>query len=151
LRGEVDVKSKDPKAKPARRAAARWEISASWPFPSSAEIETRFEQHIRGRWGAAELPATDVFIVGSEIWVEVDLPGVEEEEVHATVQGGVLMIEATRRSAPPAEKARPARLERPRGKVRRSIPLPAEVEPAQLEYRLESGVLLIRVRPRKER
>jgi HSP20 family molecular chaperone IbpA len=148
--GEVDVKSKDPKSETVVRSVARWEISASWPFPSAAEIERRFEQHIRGRWGEAELPAMDVFIVGSEVWVEVDLPGVAEEEVEASVQCGVLLIEATRRSALPAEEARPARLERPRGKLRRSIPLPAQVEPAQLEYRLESGVLLVRVWPRKK-
>jgi HSP20 family molecular chaperone IbpA len=127
-------------------------IPTAWPFPSPDEIERRFERLIRSRWGGtASVPAADVFVHGREVWVEVDLPGVIEQEVRARVEAGVLVIEATRRFVPPAREARPAALERPRGPIRRAVPLPTRARRARLEYRLESGVLRVRILPEEER
>jgi HSP20 family protein len=132
--------------------AVRFALDASWPFPSAAEIERRFEQMIRRRWSGSrpELPA-DVFLVGEEIFVEVDLPGVDPEAVHARLEGTVLVIEATRHIQPPAETVRAAWRERAGGPLRRSVPLPATPSAPRIELRLEAGVLRVRIRPEPPR
>jgi HSP20 family molecular chaperone IbpA len=130
----------------------RWELDAAWPFPSAADVERRFEELIRSRWGAsAEVAPADVFVYEQELWIELDLPGVEEEHLHVRVEGSTLWVEAVRSAAPPAEGARPARLERPRGAIRQRVPLPAAVVAPTLEYRLEGGVLRVRVRSGERR
>jgi HSP20 family molecular chaperone IbpA len=124
---------------------SRWEIAADWPFPSAGDIARRFDELIGRRWraGPGEPPA-DVFVLEKEIVVEMDLPGVEEGGVVLRVEGEMLWVEATRRIAPPAE-ARPARLERSLGPIRRVVPLPRVVAHARVEYSLERGVLRVRV------
>ena len=125
-----------------------WRLPEAWPFPSAAEVEQRFEEVIRARWGTGEQrPAADVYVRGSEIWVELDLPGVSPEKIEARVEAGVLHVQASRSLAPPLERARATRLERPRGEIRRRVLLPAALETAELELELEAGVLRVRIRP----
>jgi HSP20 family molecular chaperone IbpA len=119
----------------------------SWPWPSVEEIERRFEERIRARWGAAEAePPADVFVAAEHVWVEVDLPGVETADVRVRAERGWLWIEAKREARAPDESARPTRVERPRGALRRGVPLPPGdwAEPA--EFTLEAGVLRVRLR-----
>ena len=125
----------------------RWELASTWPWPSVDEIERRFEELIRDRWGAsAPAPPADVFVAEESIWVELDLPGVEIADVRVQSQAGWLWIEATRRPRPPSESARPARVERPRGALRRAVPLPSGLQAEPVEVTLEAGVLRIRLR-----
>jgi HSP20 family molecular chaperone IbpA len=128
-----------------------WTVREAWPFPSGAEIEQRFEELIRRRWGSrsAEPPA-DVFVLGRELMVELDLPGVELESVQVRYERGELLVEAHRPAAAPGEQARPARLERSRGALRRRIPLPPLPGAGRVEFRLEAGVLRVHVRPEDE-
>lgn len=124
----------------------RWVIASSWPWPSVQEIERRFDELIRGRWGAAAAPpAVDVYLEQETVWVEVDLPGVEERDVRLRAEGGVLWIEAVRRPRAPSGAARVARVERPHGPLRRGVPLPPGVRPEPVEVRLEAGVLRVRL------
>lgn len=128
-----------------------WTLQEAWPFPSGLEIEARFEELIRRRWvgGAREVPA-DVFILGRELVVELDLPGVEQESLRVRLERGELFVEAQRAASLPAEEARPARLERARGALRRRVPLPTAPSEGRVEFQLEAGVLRVRVRPKEE-
>ena len=128
----------------------RWELARSWPWPSVEEIERRFEERIRGRWGAGvPAPLVDVFVAEEYVWVEVDLPGVEAGDVCLRTERGALWIEATRRPRPPSESARPARVERPQGALRRAVPLPFGVRAEPVEVTLAEGVLRVRLRVEK--
>ena len=125
----------------------RWELASSWPWPSVDEIERRFEELIRERWGAAALATpADVFVAEESIWVELDLPGVEAGDVRVRSAAGWLWIEATRRARPPSESARPARVERTHGALRRAVPLPSGLHAEPVEVTLEAGVLRVRLR-----
>lgn len=138
---------KEDDREPAPESPSRWEIAADWPFPSAGDVARRFEELIGRRWRAASVePPADVFVLEKEIVVEMDLPGVEEGGVVLRVEGETLWVEATRRIALPAEAARPARLERSPGLIRRQVPLPRVVAHARVEYSLERGVLRVRVR-----
>ena len=134
---------------PESRLPERWKLAEGWPFLSGAEIERRFEETIRARWGTpagAGVPV-DVFFHGREILIEVDLPGVERESVEVRLEEGEILVEAHRVPGPRGEDVRPARLERVRGRIRRRVPLPARVESGRLEFDLEGGVLRVRLRP----
>jgi len=141
------------KSRPKRRRKSEvdlpeaWKLADAWPFPSSVEIERRFEELIRGRWGAVsgEMPV-DVFFHGRDVFVELDLPGVERESIQVRLEQGELFVEAHRPPTPPDENVRAARLERQRGTIRRRVPLPEPVE-GRVEFDLKSGVLRVRVRP----
>jgi HSP20 family molecular chaperone IbpA len=127
-----------------------WEISTTRSFPTARDVEKRFEERQR-RWRAPQAePPADVFVIGSEIVVQMDLPGVEEGDVRARIEGDSLVVEATRHMAPPSERARPTHLERPRGPLRRRVPLPAVPPPARLDLEMRSGVLLLRIVPEQE-
>ena len=58
-------------------------------------------------------PAADVYVHGSGIWVELDMPGVSAEKIEARVEAGALHVQASRPLVSPLERARAARLERP--------------------------------------
>ena len=125
----------------------RWELARSWPWPSVDEIERRFEELIRDRWGSSPpTPPADVFVAEESIWVELDLPGVEMADVRVRTEAGWLWIEAIRRPRPPSESARAARVERPRGALRKAVPLPPGLHATPVEVTLEAGVLRIHLR-----
>lgn len=128
---------------------SRWQLS--WPLPPVESLERQMADLAQLAWHTAEqeLPA-DVFVIGDEICVEVDLPGVQASEVVARIEQGCLVIEASRSPAPPSEKAVPTRLERRHGSIRRRLPLPSGVFAAHLELELEAGVLRVYVRPERE-
>jgi HSP20 family molecular chaperone IbpA len=127
-----------------------WEVRGVAAAPSAEEVARRFEELLRGRWSShAAPPLADVFVAAGELWVEMDLPGVGEDEVRVSLEHGFLFIEAQRRLSPPAAGARPARLERPRGPLRRRIALPEVPADPQLEVHLEDGVLRVHVTSRR--
>jgi HSP20 family protein len=125
----------------------RWEVRAPWP--SLDEIERRFDELIRSRWGTGtQTPPADVFVTDDEVWVEVDLPGVRRTDVQVRLVGDRLVIEGTRTAIVPVRRARPAHRERSPGSFRRALPLPSGFEEAEIEVRMRAGVLRARVRRR---
>ena len=125
----------------------RLEIRALWP--SLAEVERRFDEMLRSRWGgASEVPPADLFVAADEVRIEMDLPGVSEEDVRVRVEQHQLIIEGQRVHACD-EQIRPAALERWQGAFRRQFPLPSEWEHVSHQLRLVSGVLRVRVRARR--
>jgi HSP20 family molecular chaperone IbpA len=128
----------------------RWKIPIPFAWASAEEIEKRFEERVRGRWLAGEAPVpADVFLCGEEVVVVVDLPGVPMHDVQLQASGAALVIEATRRAHVPAAEARAAFLERPRGLLRKVVPLPRRVRET-FEVELEAGVLVVRLRVEDE-
>ena len=127
-----------------------WTLRAAWPFPSVAEIEARFEELLRRRW-AGEQPAqampADVFTLGRELLIELELPGVDQETLRVRLESGALLVEAHRPPTAREDDLRPARLERTRGPLRRRVPLPTRPRAGRLDFRLEAGVLRVRVLP----
>ena len=82
-----------------KEESVRWEIRGPWP--SVQEIERRFDELIRSRWAVRGRLSADVLLRGDEMWVEVDVPGVDDWEiVEATGQGGVLRVRLHRGNKP---------------------------------------------------
>jgi HSP20 family protein len=90
-------------------------------------------------------PRTDISKDGGVLRIEVDLPGVEPDDVECTLSGNVLTIKGERRK--PEREAKASQMQERRfGPFERRITLPEEVEEDSLEARFDRGVLIITAR-----
>lgn len=86
-----------------------------------------------------------------ELVIAVDLPGASRDEVHVTVDRGLLQIHGNR----PLHRTQDGNgrnlkyVEHPCGKFRRAIPLPLSARVDQLQANMRDGVLEIRI-PKRE-
>lgn len=94
------------------------------------------------RNGAAS-PRLDLYETPDAYRLEVELPGVREEDVHVSIEDGVLELRAERpvRELSEGEEAR--YLERAKSLAARRLRLPGVVDEARVEATLDSGVLLV--------
>ncbi|MCA9024265.1 MAG: Hsp20/alpha crystallin family protein [Planctomycetaceae bacterium] len=88
-------------------------------------------------------PPIDVVETGDAVHVEVELPGIDPESVEVTLAGNMLTVTAPIRSVDQQGQVR--RRERPRGRFKRSIPLPASVNPDEVTAETRHGLLTITV------
>ena len=93
-----------------------------------------------GAW----LPAVDIREVPDEYIVLADLPGFKPGDVDVTSDDNILTIAGARRDRLHTGGV-PFRLERPTGKLLRSLPLPDGCDAAELEAHIEDGVLEVRI------
>lgn len=90
-------------------------------------------------------PMVDISMEGDTLRVQVDLPGVDPENVDCTLTQGVLTIRGERRKPPVEGKAGRLR-ERRFGQFERRIPISDDVDEDSLEARFDQGVLTITAR-----
>lgn len=88
-------------------------------------------------------PPIDVRETGDAVLVDVELPGVQPGAVDVTLAGHMLTITAPISAAEQEGELR--RRERPRGRFRRTIPLPVSVDPEKVEAESKFGVLRVRI------
>lgn len=97
------------------------------------------------------LPACDIFEAEQEIVIEVDLPGINKEDVNIELTGEVLSLagELNRRSDASGETAERGegyhRVERPHGRFQRSFTLATEVDREGITASFDRGVLTIKL------
>ena len=93
------------------------------------------------RWS----PASDVVETDDAIVITAELPGVKDEDVHITVQNGVLRISGERRLEEEVSEDRFYRLERSYGGFERTFALPPGVSEDDISAGVAYGVLKITV------
>jgi HSP20 family molecular chaperone IbpA len=98
-----------------------------------------------GAW----LPAVDVRELPDEYIVLADLPGLKPGDVDVTWDDNILTIAGARRDRLHTGGV-PFRLERPTGRLLRSLRLPDGCDAAELEAHIRDGVLEVRI-PRAAR
>jgi HSP20 family protein len=119
---------------------------------------TRFQQQLDrlfDRWGwelprwpvlAVSYPALNIWEDNHFVYAEAELPGLKLDDLEIYVTGpDQLTVKGTRQQPKVPDKAVWHRQERGFGSFTRVIPLPASVDPAKVEARLEHGVLLIKL------
>jgi HSP20 family protein len=100
--------------------------------------------------GATEVPqvwqpAVDIYEEGNQWVVKADIPGVEPDDIELQVTDDGLKIAAETVSEEQTQDMGYYRSERRYGSFRRFIPLPAEVDPEQVNARFRNGVLEVRL------
>jgi HSP20 family protein len=93
------------------------------------------------RWA----PASDVVETDDAIVITAELPGVKDEDVHVTVENGVLRIAGERRLQQEIDEDRYHRIERSYGGFERSFPLPAGVSEDDITAGIAYGVLKLTI------
>jgi HSP20 family protein len=96
-------------------------------------------------FGAAESPRMDVRETGTEILVEAELPGVEEQDIELTLHEGTLVLRGEKKLEQKREQEGWHLTERAYGAFQRAIGLPAEIDAAKVEATFEKGVLRVRL------
>lgn len=99
----------------------------------------------QGAW----LPAVDIHESDEMIVVEVELPGINKEDVKVDVEGGVLMISGERKYEKDEKSENSHRIERSYGRFTRSFTLPTYVDAANVRAKMEDGVLRVEL-PKQE-
>jgi HSP20 family protein len=94
-------------------------------------------------------PAVDLYEEGNQWVVKADIPGVEPDDIDLQVTADGLKIAAETTSEQHSEDRGYYRTERRFGSLRRFIPLPAEVDPEQVNANFRNGVLEVRL-PKSE-
>jgi HSP20 family protein len=93
-------------------------------------------------------PALNMWEQGDQVVVEMEVPGLKEDQLDLAVSGGELSIRIDRPEVV-EEGVTYHRRERPVGTFARTVRLPADIDAEKVEARLNDGVLRI-ILPRAE-
>ncbi|MFP6621342.1 MAG: Hsp20/alpha crystallin family protein [Pirellulaceae bacterium] len=103
----------------------------------------------------SKFPAVNIWREDGQVWLEVELPGMVEEDIQVLVTPENQLVLSGQRSRLHQEAERWNRRERRFGEFKRQFTLPIEVDPDRVTARLQAGILRIqlqekeRVQPRK--
>ena len=126
-------------------------------FPVQEEVRRLFQELIHQPWGGQGSPETrdwqphvDMCETSEEIIVEVELPGVQREDVRIELEGDFLHITGERRTTAEHQKRNYYRLERRYGRFARQLRLPSTVARERIRAEFDAGILIITL-PKRER
>lgn len=113
----------------------RWWDRDWWPWPT---------MRLARRTGAWT-PRIDVFEEGEEVVVKAELPGVNRDDIHVSVEEGSLVLQGERREEKEVKDEKYYRMERSFGSFYRRIPFEAPVPSDTVKASFKDGVLEVRV------
>jgi HSP20 family protein len=134
-----------------------WEsLSEGWRelFTRSRDALTHYaggdNEELPQRGGLADFPrwsllAGEVEETSRDILVRVELPGMEKENFHISIEGNVLYLSGEKHFKREAQDSTYHVLERAYGSFQRAIPLPRNVNADKAEANYRNGVLNIRI------
>lgn len=91
----------------------------------------------------------DVKENGNNYTVSAEIPGVRKEDIHVTIEGGMVMVRADVKQEDSHKDDKQLRNERYFGSVSRGIQLPQDVDQAQAKAKYDNGVLTLTL-PKKQ-
>ena len=141
-----DKESREVAPWPGFSDLARWE----------REMERLFENFFARRMGSprsgglsplfgSNMPALDLYDDNNELVAKVELPGLDKDDIDISISDHTLTVKAEKKHEEEIKQENYHRVERSRGAIRRTIDLPADVEPDQVKATCKNGVLEIRM------
>jgi HSP20 family protein len=100
----------------------------------------------KGLW----FPTTDILEDKKKITLKVEIPGVEAKDIDVSLSGRRLIIKGEKKQEKEEKEENIHRTERTYGQFRRTIELPAEVDPSKVDASYKRGVLKIELKKNKE-
>ena len=95
--------------------------------------------------GEEVMPSIDVRETDKELIVEAELPGMDEKDVHVTLNEGILSIKGEKKAEREEKKQGFHLSERRFGSFQRSFNLPEDADPEAVEATFKDGVLTVTV------
>jgi HSP20 family protein len=131
----------------------KWEPFKDWdPFRELSEFQNRLgsffgrapmrreeEGGMLSQWS----PAVDIIEDDKEFLVKAELPEVKKEDVHVTVENGVLSVHGERKFEKEEKKQRYHRVERSYGTFTRSFSLPDGTDASKVRAEFKDGLLQV--------
>lgn len=128
-------------------------LNQSWdPFSEITRwqeyMEQIFSRHLMSALNAAAntawSPAIDLEEKKEEYLVQIDLPGMEKDQISINVQGNILTVSGERKSEREENDAAGVkRYERSFGVFQRSFSLPENIDPERITAGYDKGVLML--------
>ncbi len=120
----------------------------SFPLRLPQELDRLFDEIIHKPWGfSAELqgwnPSVDLYETAEEFVLEADLPGVQDEDVKAEVEGNEIILQGKRSSERTRNVGTFHYQERQAGAFMRRMTLPESVDKDKIEVVFKDGVLRV--------
>jgi len=94
-------------------------------------------------------PSVDVWEDKDNIYVEADIPGFDQKDIHLDLKGDSLIISAKKEETKEEKKKNYYYSERYQGSFYREITLPGNIDESNVKAAYKSGVLKVRL-PKKE-
>jgi HSP20 family protein len=124
---------------------------SAFPLPVQLvqEVDRLFDELIHRPWGfhrpSVEVwnPEVDLYETAAAFIVEVDLPGIREEDFEVTVDNGDVVLRGTRTVLRTATQGNFHYQERRSGSFSRRVRLPASVDQAHIRAEVKQGVLRV--------
>lgn len=91
----------------------------------------------------------DVKENGNAYTVSAEIPGVRKEDIHVTIEGGMVMVRAEVKQEDSHKDDKQLRNERYFGSVSRGLQLPQDVDQTQAKAKYDNGVLTLTL-PKKQ-
>ncbi len=116
-------------------------------FGLRREIDRLFEDTFgRGDGGTAWTPAVDIRENQNELQLDVELPGLNPDEVEITAENGVLTIRGEKQiERKEGDDSRYHVIERAYGNFIRSFQLPAGLDESRIEATFNNGILSVHI------
>ena len=96
------------------------------------------------------VPVVDISESKKEITVKAEIPGIEADDLDVSLDGRTLIIKGEKKHEKEDKDENYHRMERSYGYFRRTVPLPADVDPSKVEASYKKGVLKIILKKTKE-
>ncbi|WP_372739895.1 Hsp20/alpha crystallin family protein [Neptunomonas sp.] len=94
-----------------------------------------------------KFPAIDVHETDNKYLVNVDLPGVKKEDIHVSIENGILTVKGETKTEEKEEKdGKLIRQERHTGSYMRQFTVGEDVAPDAIDAKFENGVLSLELK-----
>lgn len=95
-------------------------------------------------------PPADVYESDDRLTVEIELPGINSEEVSITLDKNILIVKGTKTVKKVAKEIGYWRSERTNGSFSRSFTLPSSIDTEEIQASYDKGVLKIEINKKPE-
>ncbi len=98
-----------------------------------------FDESVTSAW----LPAVDILERENEYTVNIELPGVNKDDVKITVENNVMTVRGEKKMEKESDEKNVHRTERTYGSFQRSFTLPTHVKSDKIEASYNNGILTV--------
>ncbi len=129
------------------------------PFAEMADMHRQMDQVFGEFFGPTPFrmaatealwsPLVDVHETQDGILLQVELPGVKQEDIQVSIEGGTLTLKGERKREAEVKEDQCHRIERSYGRFERTVLLPSVVDANRVRATYRDGVLEIQL-PKKE-
>ncbi|HNT34232.1 MAG TPA: Hsp20/alpha crystallin family protein [bacterium] len=138
-------------------AVVQWRPRQEWfPFPGLFSLREEMDRFFRDAVGEAAtegavgfIPPLDLAESEDSFTVQLDLPGVKQEDIEVSILGRTLTVKGEKTKESEIKEQNYHRTERFVGSFRRAITLPSGVDAEKVKATYKAGVLELEI-PKKE-